>query len=91
MTILDFKTSKNFYASMFIQLGGYVNLLEQEKYTVEQVGIVMINNVYRMKILSREEIQPYIDLFDKLLSIFNFVEYVDCEYNSKFSIGKIMG
>lgn len=90
-TLLDFKTSKAFYATMFIQLGGYVRLLEEEDYIVEQVGIVMINKVNRMKILSREEIQSYINLFNDLLKVFQASEKIDNGFNKDKSIGKILG
>ena len=89
--MLDFKTSKAFYATMFIQLGGYVRLLEEEDYIVEQVGIVMINKVNRMKILSREEIQSYINLFNDLLKVFQASEKMDNGFNKDKSIGKILG
>ena len=43
LTLLDFKTSKNFYSSMFLQLGAYITLLEEAGYDIDQVAILIIN------------------------------------------------
>lgn len=71
-TILDFKTSKQFYATMFLQLGAYCYMLEQKGYVVEQVAIIIINeDKYKEKFLTREELQPYINTFILLIDVFH--------------------
>ena len=80
-TILDFKTSKRFYSSHFIQLGAYVQLLERNDMNVEQVGILRIKEgEYELKILSRDEIQEYIELFNKLVDAFYIVYELNKEW-----------
>ncbi len=70
-TIVDFKTSKGFYSSMFLQLSAYVYLLEQKGYEVEQVGILCINqDKYKFKTMSREQIGRYQETFLKLAEVF---------------------
>lgn len=70
-TILDFKTSKAFYESMFLQLGAYVQMLEEKGNKVEQVAILRVNqDKHAIKFKTREEIQPYIDCFNQLVELF---------------------
>lgn len=71
-TIVDFKTSKQIRFTMFIQLALYTKLLEEKGYKVEQVGIVLCNErVHDTKFISREELNPYIDLANTLIDIFH--------------------
>ncbi len=71
-TILDFKTSKNIYSSMFLQLGAYCKMLEENNLEVQQVGIVIVNdNKCYSKFLTREELTPYIETFNLLLPLFH--------------------
>lgn len=80
-TILDFKTSKRFYSSHFIQLGAYVQLLEKQNMNVDQVGILRIKEgEHELKILSRDEIQEYIELFNKLVDVFYIVYELNKEW-----------
>lgn len=80
-TILDFKTSKRFYSSHFIQLGAYVQLLEKQNINVDQVGILRIKEgEHELKILSRDEIQEYIELFNKLVDVFYIVYELNKEW-----------
>lgn len=73
-TILDFKTSKNFYSSHFIQLGAYIQLVEEYDYEVEQVGILRIReNGWEIKLVDRNEMYNYIELFNKLCDVFYLV------------------
>ena len=73
-TIIDFKTSKKFYSTMFLQLGAYVHMIEEQGDTVEQVAIVRINaNKHKVKILTREEIEPYRLIFLKLAEVFHLL------------------
>lgn len=70
-TILDFKTSKAFHDTMFLQLGAYVQMLEEKGNKVEQVAILRVNeNKHAIKYKSREDIQPYIDCFNVLVDLF---------------------
>ena len=73
-TILDFKTSKRFYSSHFIQLGAYIQLLEANDYKVEQVAILRIREgEYDIRIIDREDMGRYIDIFNKLVDLFHMV------------------
>lgn len=73
-TILDFKTSKNFYSTHFIQLGAYIQLLEEKDYKVEQVAILIIRDgEHKLKIMQRNEMDMYIDIFNKLTDLFYLV------------------
>jgi len=70
-TILDFKTSKAFHPSMFLQLGSYVQMMESKGNKVEQVAILRVNpELTAIKIMTREEIEPYITCFNLLLDLF---------------------
>lgn len=70
-TILDFKTSKNFYSSMFLQLSAYTYMMEMLDYEVEQVCILLINEkMCKHKILKRDELDKYIATFLILTKLF---------------------
>lgn len=71
-TILDFKTSKQVYSTMFLQLGAYAIMLEELGHTVEQAAIIIIReDRFDEKFISREELQPYMDCFLLLLNLFH--------------------
>lgn len=73
-TILDFKTSKKFYSSHFIQLGAYIQLLENEGYDVEQVAILRLKDgEYHIKTMERNEMTKYIEIFNKLTELFYMI------------------
>ena len=81
-TIIDFKTSKKFYSSHFIQLGAYIQLLETFDYDVEQVGILIIHeNDWDLKLLDRNDMTTYIDLFNKLSDIFYIIYDLNNEWH----------
>ena len=81
-TIIDFKTSKRFYSSHFIQLGAYIQLLEANEYNVDQVGILRIRDGYsELKLLQRDEMEKYIELFNKLTDIFYIVYDLNKEWS----------
>ncbi len=70
-TILDFKTSKSFYSSMFLQLSAYTYMMEMLDYEVEQVCILLINEkMCKHKILKRDELDKYIATFLILTKLF---------------------
>ena len=80
-TILDFKTSKRFYSSHFIQLGAYIQLLEANDYKVEQVAILRIREgEYDIKIINREDMNDYIELFNRLVEVFYLVYELNEEW-----------
>ena len=80
-TILDFKTSKRFYSSHFIQLGAYIQLLEANDYKVEQVAILRIKEGdYDIKIINREDMNDYIELFNRLVEVFYLVYELNEEW-----------
>lgn len=70
-TILDYKTSKKFYSSHFIQLGAYINLLNNHDYEVEQVAILCIRDgSYKIKIIDVNDMELYRNIFEKLSNLF---------------------
>ena len=80
-TILDFKTSKNFYSTHFIQLGAYIQLLEEKNYNVEQVAILRIRDgKYDIKIIEREDMNQYIEIFNKLCDLFYLIYDLNLEW-----------
>lgn len=81
LTILDFKTSKKFYSSHFIQLGAYIQLLDYNGIQVEQVGIVQISdNEIKLKLKQRDEMDIYVDLFNSLTNTFYMVYELNEEW-----------
>ncbi|WP_304576807.1 hypothetical protein [Romboutsia ilealis] len=70
-TILDFKTGKSFYSSMFLQLAAYTYMLEGKDYEVEQVAILIVNENYcKIKVIKRKDLNDYIDTFLVLVELF---------------------
>lgn len=70
-TILDFKTSKSFYSSMFLQLAAYTYMMEGKDYLVEQVAILLVNENYcKLKVIDRKELDEYINIFLILVELF---------------------
>ena len=70
-TILDFKTSKSFQMTMFLQLSAYKYMLELENYEVEQVAIMRVNvDRIHIKIMTAEEVEKYFKLFNSLVDTF---------------------
>lgn len=81
LTILDFKTSKTFYSSHFIQLGAYIQLLEYNGIFVEQVGIAQVGiDEIKLKIKQVNEMDDYVDLFNSLLNTFYMVYDLNKEW-----------
>lgn len=70
-TVLDFKTSKTQYSSMFLQLAAYVTMVESEGYDVEQVAILCCNTKVSVKTMTRKELEPYIEIFKILVEFFH--------------------
>ena len=80
-TILDFKTSKRFYSSHFIQLGAYIQLLESNGLDVEQVAILRIKEgECKLKTINRNEMELYIEIFNKLTDLFYLVYELNEEW-----------
>lgn len=77
--ILDLKTSKNVYDSMFIQLAGY-SLLMKEVYNIDidYVGIILISKEINDKkffsIKTRDNNIKNEEIFNKLLDIYYLLE-----------------
>ena len=70
-TILDFKTSKGFYSTMFIQLSAYYMLLKEQEFPVEQVAILLVNSVKcEIKIIDVSELDKYCRLFNLLVDAY---------------------
>lgn len=71
-TILDWKTSKSFHTTMFIQLAAYRKLLKVNGYgDIHQVGIVLVKqNKCEMKLINGEEIDGYYNIFTSALKLY---------------------
>ena len=81
-TIIDFKTSKKFYSSHFIQLGAYIQLLESNNIHVEQVGILIIHeNDWDLKLIDRSNMNDYINLFNNLVNVFYMIYDLNDEWH----------
>ena len=67
-TLLDFKTGKKVYVTMFLQLAAYTTLLEEMDERVDQVAILAVGNPSgaQYMIIQRDELQSYIVTFTKL-------------------------
>lgn len=73
-TVLDFKTSKKFYPTMFLQLGAYTHILEEKGKQVDQVIILRVNQDKCVeKTMTREEIEPYRIAFLNLVKVFHLL------------------
>ena len=71
-TLLDFKTSKEIRLSMFLQLAMYCILLEENGYTVDRAGILLINTKRKdERFITRQELQSYIEFVKSLIDIFH--------------------
>lgn len=83
-TIIDFKTSKGVYMSMFIQLAAYIILREEKGDVVEQVGILTINkDKCYITLADRIIMDDYIQMFYKCLDLFYEKYQLDKMYNWK--------
>jgi hypothetical protein len=72
LTVMDFKTSKRMYMSMFIQLAGYIILLEKEGRVVEQATIVLVNDRgVTTKSISRDDMEEYIGIFKIIVFLYH--------------------
>jgi len=77
LTIVDFKTSKKIYMSMFIQLAGYIILLERAGHEIEQVMILLVNEKgVEEKIIAREDMEEYVGIFKILVLLYHKYNYV---------------
>lgn len=86
-TILDFKSSKAFYSTMFLQLAGYTYMMEQNGYEVDQVCIMLINENYcRTKIISRDQLDEYINTFLLLVELYYKVYEINLEWKDLLDI-----
>lgn len=71
-TILDFKTSKQVYSSMFLQLSFYCIMLEEHGFIVDQAAIIIVNDgKYNEKFITREELEEYIPIARLLVDLFH--------------------
>jgi hypothetical protein len=86
ISLIDYKTSSNIYASMFLQLGGYLRLLIEHKYKIELAGILQLNKQnkkYKFIYQPIDNLSEYIDLFNKLVEV-----YKEWTYLLKYDWGK---
>lgn len=77
--LLDFKTSKNTYHSMFIQLAAYCQLLKETKgIEIDKVGIILIMKDTKdgkfSNIVSAGDNKDNLQIFNKLLDIYYLLD-----------------
>jgi hypothetical protein len=90
MTLVDFKTSKKPMASHFLQLGGYLNLIEQIDKgiynKIELCQIIAINaKGIKIKTLTKEEMEPYKVAFLKAFELYMiWKSLLEVDWNERF-------
>lgn len=77
--LLDFKTSKSVYETMFMQLGGYTDLLkETNNIDISAVGIILITKDIEdpslFNLVSTKDNNKYREIFNKLLDIYYLLD-----------------
>ena len=77
--LLDFKTSKNVYRSMFIQLAAYCQLLKETRgIEIDKVGIILISrdtsDAGFSNIVSSKNNMDNLKIFNKLLDIYYLLD-----------------
>jgi hypothetical protein len=74
IVLIDFKTSKSVHASQFLQLGGYLNLIqynEPEMYErIELCQIVAINDKIHHGIRTKKEMLAYQEAFEDCYNLY---------------------
>lgn len=70
--VLDFKTSSKVHGSMFLQLAGYIIILEKQKVPVDGAGILHIRDgKTTLHYFSRDRMEPYIEVYKVLVKLFH--------------------
>lgn len=88
LVIIDFKTSKDFYFTQFLQLASYANLYKINEYEeVEDVAILRLDKKYGeeaellfMSQLPCGSLSRYIKIFNKLVDIYYDVHSLETEW-----------
>lgn len=71
--IMDWKTAKTVHDTMWLQTGGYYNLLKKEGIEAEGAAIIRISHEYvRFTFIPIEELKNYADGFDALHAFYKF-------------------
>lgn len=71
-TILDWKTSKQFNVSHFLQLSAYCYMLQEHGHIVDQAAIVRVNDGKIVtKFVTREELEEGIETFQSIVKFFH--------------------
>lgn len=72
--VIDFKTSKDIFPTMFLQLAGYIHLLEYNGYNVDKVAILRLDrrklNSFNTLTKTRKDMDKYIENFLMLKDIY---------------------
>ena len=83
LTLLDFKTSKKVIPTMYLQLGGYYNLLKDININVDCAGIVIANtNECSLNPISKDLLEKYATTFLVLVDLYkkwNLISTVDVD------------
>jgi hypothetical protein len=76
--LLDFKTSKAINEKMYLQLGGYYNLLKEININVDYAGIIIINErECSLHPIAKETLIKYGEAFLSLVSFYNIWEGIN--------------
>lgn len=81
LLLIDFKTSKRAYSTHFLQLGGYLELIDKlYPEVLEKIKMCMILNInigeVHMKPISIEQMSCYRESFKKALELYKIWDYV---------------
>jgi len=84
--LYDFKTSRYFNKSFFIQLAAYKYMMEAKKKRVDKVAIVRLNksnNEVSILIMNSKQIKKYFELFKLILQFFKLNKEVDIDWKEE--------
>lgn len=72
LTLLDYKSARRPYQSMFIQLAGYMILLEENGYAVNQAGVLAIPATAKIieRYIPEVDMKEYKEIFKHALNIY---------------------
>lgn len=75
--LLDFKTNKNIYDTMYLQLGGYYNLLKEIDINIDYAGIIIVNErECSIHPIRKDKLIKYADAFNAIVSFYNLWEKI---------------
>ena len=90
LLLLDFKTSKSIKTTMYLQLGGYYNLLKEININVDGAGIIIVNErECTMHPISKEKLEEFSETFISLVSFYKMWEKFS-DFKPEYDIIRIL-